>query len=55
MKAPKVNRDWHKENRMPPKATLEQRLKWHVEHSKNCACRPMPQKIKEELRKRSMG
>jgi hypothetical protein len=52
MKASQVNKDWHRENRMPPKATLEQRLKWHVEHSKNCACRPMPQKITEELKKR---
>jgi hypothetical protein len=52
MKTSKLNRDWHKENRMPPKATLEQRLKWHIEHSKNCACRPIPQKIVEELKER---
>jgi hypothetical protein len=54
MKNSKLNRDWHKGNRMPVKASLEQRLKWHMEHSKNCKCRPMPDKIIEELKKRNM-
>ena len=56
MKGTKLNRDWHKENRMPAKATLEQRVhvQWHLEHSKNCACRPMPDRIVEELKKRNM-
>jgi hypothetical protein len=52
MKTSKLNKDWHKENRMPPKATLEQRLKWHIEHSKNCTCRPIPEKLLDELKKR---
>jgi hypothetical protein len=39
---------------MPAKATLEQRLQWHLEHSKNCACRPIPAKIAEELKKKNM-
>jgi hypothetical protein len=48
----KLNRDWHRENKMPDKASLEQRLKWHLEHAKSCGCRPIPVKIAEELKKR---
>jgi hypothetical protein len=52
MKVSKLNKEWHLGNKMPSKATFEERLKWHIEHSKNCACRPMPQVMVEELRKR---
>ena len=27
-----MNKDWHSKNKMPPKATLEQRIEWHREH-----------------------
>ncbi len=54
MKGSKLNREWHRKNRMPEKASLEQRLKWHLEHSKNCRCRPIPDKVIEELMKRKM-
>ena len=37
-----INAAWHRANVMPKGATLEQRLAWHVEHAKHCACRPMP-------------
>jgi hypothetical protein len=46
MKAtPRLNAAWHKENRMPAKATLAQRTTWHRAHAKNCACRPIPEKL----------
>jgi len=38
-KMSRLNREWHAQNRMPPKATLEQRIQWHKEHLKHCACR----------------
>lgn len=41
----KFNKEWHQNNRMPKNATLEQRIAWHIEHSKNCDCRKMPAKI----------
>jgi hypothetical protein len=28
-----MNKEWHRLNRMPPKATREQRIKWHAEHA----------------------
>lgn len=34
--------------------TLDQRVKWHVEHAKNCTCRPLHGKILEEIKRRSV-
>ena len=48
----KLNADWHAHNRMPARATLEQRIAWHVEHAKHCACRPTPEKLRDEIRRR---
>ena len=50
----KLNKEWHLKNRMPEKATLEQRIAWHIEHAKNCSCREMPEKLKEEIKKRNI-
>jgi hypothetical protein len=46
-----MNKEWHLKNKMPKNATEEQRIKWHVEHEKNCDCRPMPRNLKEQLNK----
>ncbi|MGA2276004.1 MAG: hypothetical protein ABSG00_00250 [Terracidiphilus sp.] len=40
-----MNKLWHSENKMPPSATLEQRIQWHNEHQKHCACRPAPKSL----------
>lgn len=45
-----INRDWHERNPMPPKPTLAQRVRWHIEHAKHCDCRPMPEGIADEIR-----
>jgi hypothetical protein len=29
-------------------------LEWHVEHAKNCKCRPITGKLAEEMKKRGM-
>ena len=55
MKKSKLNRDWHHEHEMPVKATMEQRLEWHLEHARNCGCQPIPVKIAEEMKKRRMS
>jgi hypothetical protein len=36
---------------MPKSPTLEQRIAWHIEHQKNCACRDMPEKLKQAINK----
>ncbi len=48
----KINREWHLNNNMPKNTTLEQRIQWHLEHEKNCKCRPIPAKLLEEMAKK---
>lgn len=48
----KLNTKWHESHRMPPRATLDQRVKWHLAHAKACACRDMPAGIVAELKRR---
>ncbi len=50
-----INAAWHKANRMPPRATLEQRIKWHLEHEKACQCREIPPRLLAEMKKRALG
>jgi hypothetical protein len=47
----KINKKWHGKNRMPKNPTRDQRVEWHVEHAKNCACRAIPRDIAEEVDK----
>ena len=42
----RVNAEWHKQNVMPRNATDAQRVAWHTEHAKYCACREMPNSVK---------
>lgn len=49
-----INKEWHLANKMPKKPTLDQRIKWHLDHSKNCQCRPIDEKILEEIKKRGI-
>ena len=41
----KINAKWHAEHRMPERATAQQRIAWHREHSEHCACRPIPKGV----------
>ncbi|HET6989980.1 MAG TPA: hypothetical protein VFJ43_01600 [Bacteroidia bacterium] len=47
----KINATWHSKNKMPKNASVDQRIKWHLAHQKNCACRPIPQKLLAEIKK----
>lgn len=40
-----MNKLWHEQNRMPPQATLEERIAWHREHQKHCSCREAPKSL----------
>ena len=48
----KLNKEWHLVHPMPKNATMEERIAWHLEQSKHCACRTIPEKIKAEIQKR---
>lgn len=50
-----INAEWHEKHPMPKNATLEQRIVWHTEHRKACACRPMPAKLVAVIEERSAG
>jgi hypothetical protein len=50
----KINAKWHLANKMPKNPTLDQRVKWHVEHARNCQCRPLAGKILAEIKKRGI-
>jgi hypothetical protein len=50
-----INAGWHARNRMPKNPTFEQRVAWHREHAKACACRPIPKKLAEEMRRRGLA
>jgi hypothetical protein len=41
----KINKEWHLKNKMPKNPTLDERIKWHLEHQKNCTCRSIPEKL----------
>jgi len=50
----KINKEWHQKNKMPKNATFEQRVKWHLAHQAHCDCRPIPEKLMEEMKKRKL-
>lgn len=50
----KINKKWHEAHIMPNNASFEQRVKWHIAHSRYCACRPMPAKLAEEMKKKGV-
>ncbi|GAB4304000.1 MAG: hypothetical protein Kow0090_19580 [Myxococcota bacterium] len=41
----KINKDWHEKHRMSKNPSLEERIDWHIEHAKHCACRPIPKSL----------
>ncbi|BBZ97930.1 MULTISPECIES: hypothetical protein [Bradyrhizobium] len=46
-----INKEWHRSHRMPPKATREQRVKWHAAHAAACGCRDVPASIRLDVMK----
>lgn len=52
----KINKEWHEKNRMPKNATFEERVKWNMEHNKNCSCHPgFPKRLEEEMKRRGLN
>lgn len=47
-----LNKERHLANKMPEKATLDQKTTRHIEHVAHCKCRPMPDSIKKEIQRR---
>ena len=51
----KINAEWHAKHKMPKNATLNQRVKWHMEHARHCSCRPLEGEVLEEIKRRYAG
>jgi len=49
------NDDWHERHKLPQAPTLEQRVKFHMEHARRCACGWRDDAILEELKLRYGG
>ena len=49
-----MNREWHKQNKMPHSPTVTQRIAWHLEHAAKCQCRGIPQGLLAEIAKRGL-
>ena len=45
-----LNEIWHKSHKMSPRATPQQRLRWHLAHAKACGCRKLTASSLEKLR-----
>ncbi len=47
-----MNEGWHSAHPMPKDPTFDQRVAWHMEHARECGCRPMPDTLKREIERR---
>lgn len=50
----KLNKEWHLAHPMPKNPTPDQRIEWHLAHKQNCACRDIPEKLKQEMSDRGI-
>jgi hypothetical protein len=44
-----MNAEWHRAHVLGQHASLEQRIAWHEEHARECACRAMPASIAQAI------
>jgi hypothetical protein len=45
----RINRPWHDAQPMPENASLAQRIAWHKAHALACACRLVPEPIRDAI------
>jgi hypothetical protein len=51
----KVNKAWHDKHPMPRNPMFEQRVKWDNAHQQRCSCRPIPEKLEEEMERQGIN
>jgi hypothetical protein len=44
-----MNTDWHSEHVLGAKASMEERVRWHLQHTAKCACRPIPKDVQDAI------
>jgi hypothetical protein len=50
----RINAEWHRAHRMPRNPTLDQRIEWHLAHTKACGCREITGKLRKEFERRGI-
>jgi hypothetical protein len=40
-----MNADWHRAHVLGSGAPMDDRIAWHIEHGRECACRPIPASV----------
>ncbi len=50
-----INAEWHSQHMMPKNPTLDQRVKWHLEHARHCGCRPITGPLLDEFKSRYLN
>ena len=49
------NRQWHERHRLGSGASLDDRVRWHLEHAEVCGCRPIPARARKEIERRGIA
>lgn len=44
-----MNTDWHSEHVLGSNASLDERVRWHLQHAEKCACRPIPKDVQDAI------
>jgi hypothetical protein len=44
-----MNADWHRAHVLGSGAPMETRIAWHLEHARECACRPIPESVQRAI------
>jgi hypothetical protein len=50
-----MNADWHRSHVLASNAPMDARIEWHLEHARECACRPIPPSVLAEIEARTAG
>lgn len=50
----RINREWHDQHRMPKNATEDERIAWHLDHTRNCCCREISDGVAVLFKKRGI-
>ncbi|SDF75512.1 hypothetical protein SAMN04488117_10727 [Celeribacter baekdonensis] len=51
----KLNKEWHAAHPMDKNPTTEERLTWHLEHTAECGCRPIPASLLSIMAQRGIA
>jgi hypothetical protein len=51
----KRNDEWHSKNKISENPTIDQRVRWHIEHARHCPCHYVDDEILEEVKNRYLN